>query len=30
MLLALIGASSALLLFSRWQDRQIAGIQSRR
>jgi putative membrane protein len=28
MLLALIGASSALLLFSRWQDRQIAGIQS--
>lgn len=27
MLLALIGASSALLLFSRWHDRQIAGIR---
>ncbi len=30
MLLALIGASTALLLLSRWQERQIAGIQSRR
>ena len=30
MLLALIGASAALLLLSRWHDRQIAGMQSRR
>jgi len=30
MLLALIGASTALLLLSRWHDRQIAGMQSRR
>ena len=28
MFLALIGASTALLLFSRWHDRQIAGVQA--